>query len=126
MLLALQRCMNLFFTSGTSFLLQVVLLFLDRNRVHQVPTVLRVDRKHLFDLAAQRLGFSVQTENTLQIGDEFITVISVANIRARASLERETKEFYGEFSSRDNLSIQSAYHRLLIYSERVPRCTELS
>lgn len=76
----------------------------------QIPFLLTVDRKDLFGIAARELGFSVETEETLPVGDEFITVIKVANLPARASFQKETRQFYGEFASTDIQSIQSAYH----------------
>lgn len=98
-------------------LLKSILFFLCGYH-HQIPCVLAVDRKTLFDAAAQKLGFYVQAENTLTIRDEFVTVIKVANLPARASFQKETKEFYGEFASTDALSVQNAYHVALRYLEK--------
>jgi hypothetical protein len=84
----------------------------------QIPCILSVDRKELFSVATRKLGFIVEAEETLPIGDEFVTVIEVANIWARASLQKETKKFYGEFASTDMLSVQSAYHVALSYLEK--------
>lgn len=84
----------------------------------QIPCVLSVDRKDLFNVAAEKLGFFVEAEKTLPIGGEFVTVIKVANMWARASFQRETKEFYGEFASTNLQSIQSAYHVALGYLEK--------
>lgn len=76
--------------------------------------------KDLFNVAVGKLGLSVEAEDTLTIGDEFITVIKISNLPAKTSLQRETKQFYGEFASTDVLSIQSAcaYHVALSFLEK--------
>lgn len=84
----------------------------------QSPYVLCVDRKDLFNAAAEKLGFCVQAEKTLPIGDEFFTIVKVANMWARDSFQKETKEFYGEFASTHVQSIQNAYHVALAYLEK--------
>ncbi|XP_066374482.1 uncharacterized protein [Miscanthus floridulus] len=78
----------------------------------EAPIILRIDRKHLFALATQELGLSVQTEKTMQIGDKFITVIEIVSTEASTWLEQGNKQVYA-LLRRNIKALGISFHSLL-------------
>ena len=80
----------------------------------QEPLRLYIDRKQIFQAAAQRLNLSVTQEVANQIyPDDFVGKIIVLGIHGSNISENNAKEFYGNFKSNANEAIQSAYDKAI-------------
>ena len=80
------------------------------------PLRLYIDRKQIFQAAAQRLNLSVTQEVAIQIyPDDFVGKIIVLGIHGSNISENNAKEFYGNFKSNANEAIQSAYDEAIIF-----------
>lgn len=76
----------------------------------QDPVHIYIDRKKIFEAAAQRLHLSVTREITLEIQpNDFVGKITIFGIDSAETSEGCAKEFYGEFKNNANEAIQSAY-----------------
>jgi len=80
----------------------------------QEPLRLYIDRKQIFQAAAQRLNLSVTQEVANQIyPDDFVGKITVLGIHGTNISENNAKEFYGNFKTKANEAIQSAYDKAI-------------
>lgn len=62
-----------------------------------MPTVLRVDKKEIFALAARALRLVIEEEKTFEIDDDlYMTKIKFGNVLCKETHNRGSKEFTGK------------------------------
>lgn len=76
-----------------------------------------LNRKRLFNLAAELLGFPIHEETTKRIGGQFQTVIRFGVPCVQQHGQDNEIHIYGEITSTEHFAIQTAYQNGLEYLE---------
>ncbi|KAG2659423.1 hypothetical protein PVAP13_1KG355410 [Panicum virgatum] len=79
----------------------------------QVPDIIDIDRKVLFDAVSKKLALIIDDREILEIKpNDYSCKIQVSGIPCNDGCDRTTKTFYGDFAPTPSQAVENAYNEL--------------